>query len=82
MEKVSANLSYSPTDILGEGRFSTVYEGILHNYKGPGDITVAVKRFSKKGQNEKIVIDNPLLHKTKHPNIVDYYITQGSKNFK
>ena len=81
MEKVH-NLSYCHTDILGRGRYGTVFKGTLH-YKGCEDLTVAVKKFSKEDTNffKKDKVKNCLVHKTKHPNIIDYYCTKGKNEF-
>ena len=82
MERIQ-NVSYSPTDILGEGRYSTVLKGTLHNSNGHGDVTVAVKRFSKNTLTEtKFNSSCDLVYKAKNPNIIDFYCTLGNKDFK
>ena len=80
MEKIG-KFSYSQTDILGKGRFSTVCKGTLHKFHGRGDVIVAVKLFSKKDSIE-VKINHCLMSQTKHPNIIHYYHTYGSKDFK
>ena len=82
MEKVSKNLRYCQTDILGKaGKFSTVYKGTLHYYKGRRDLTVAVKKFLQK-DSKKVKFKDSLLVKAKHTNILDYYITHGKEDYK
>ena len=82
MEKVCQNLSYCQTDILGKaGQFSTVHKGTLHNHRGRGDLTVAVKKFLQK-DSKRVKFKECLLEKAKHANILDYYITHGTKEFK
>jgi len=82
MEKVCQNISYCQTDILGKAsQFSTVYKGTSHNHRGRGDLTVAVKKFLQK-DSKRVKFKDSLLVKAKHTNILDYYITHGTKEFK
>ena len=82
MVKVSKELSYCQTDILGQAsQFSTVYKGTLHNHRGRGNLTVAMKKFLKK-DSKRVKFKESLLKKAIHANILDYYITHGTKEFK
>lgn len=80
MEKIVGNASYCKTEILGKGRFSTVFKGTLLNYRGCKTMPVAVKRFSKK-ESIEIKIKIASCH-IRNPNIIDYHIIHGNKDFK
>jgi len=72
-------VSYCPTEknLLGQVRFSIVSKGILHDFNGHENLSVAVKRFSKRESYNTIINSKVynLVYQTKNPNIIDCFTT-------